>query len=53
MTTQLEQAWELAAETGVDMKHVTVRNQRGELIAVFRGRSYTMKGRQTVALPQH
>ena len=32
---------------------VTVRNQRGELIAVFRGRSYTMKGRQTVALPQH
>ena len=41
----------LAGRTGV--YDVTVRNQRGELIAVFRGRSYTMKGRQTVALPQH
>ena len=40
-----------AGRTGV--YDVTVRNQRGELIAVFRGRSYTMKGRQTVALPQH
>jgi len=27
---------------------VTVRNQRGELVAVFRGRSYTMKGRPLV-----
>ena len=40
-----------AGRTGV--YDVTVRNQRGELIAVFRGRSYTMKGRRTVALPQH
>ena len=40
-----------AGRTGV--YDVTVRNQHGELIAVFRGRSYTMKGRQTVALPQH
>lgn len=40
-----------AGRTGV--YDVTVRNQRGELIAVFRGRSYTMKGRQTVVLPQH
>ncbi len=40
-----------AGRTGV--YDVTVRNQRGELIVVFRGRSYTMKGRQTVALPQH
>lgn len=39
-----------AGRTGV--YDVTVRNQRGELIAVFRGRSYTMKGRPTVALPQ-
>ena len=38
-----------AGRTGV--YDVTVRNQRGELIAVFRGRSYTMKGRPTVALP--
>jgi acyl-CoA thioesterase len=27
---------------------VTVTNQRGELVAVFRGRSYTMKGRALV-----
>jgi acyl-CoA thioesterase len=27
---------------------IDVHNQRGEAIAVFRGRSYTMKGRQTV-----
>lgn len=38
-----------AGRTGV--YDVTVRNQRGELVAVFRGRSYTMKGRPTVALP--
>lgn len=37
-----------AGRTGV--YDVTVRNQRGELIAVFRGRSYTMKGRPTVEL---
>lgn len=38
-----------AGRTGV--YDVTVRNQRDELVAVFRGRSYTMKGRPTVALP--
>ena len=29
---------------------VTVINQRGERVAVFRGRSYTLKGRPTVAV---
>ncbi len=29
---------------------VTVTNQRGERVAVFRGRSYTLKGRPTVAV---
>ena len=29
---------------------VTVSNQRGERVAVFRGRSYTLKGRPTVAV---
>ena len=36
----------LAGRTGV--YDVTVTNQRGERIAVFRGRSYRMKGRPTV-----
>ena len=39
-----------AGRTGV--YDVTVRNQRDELVAAFRGRSYTMKGRLTVSLPQ-
>ena len=39
-----------AGRTGV--YDVTVRNQRDELVAAFRGRSYTMKGRPTVSLPQ-
>jgi acyl-CoA thioesterase len=30
---------------------VEVHNQRGEAVAVFRGRSYAMKGRATVAMP--
>lgn len=37
----------LAGRTGV--YDVAVHNQRGEAIAVFRGRSYAMKGRATVA----
>jgi acyl-CoA thioesterase len=36
----------LAGRTGV--YDVTVTNQRGERIAVFRGRSYRMKGKPTV-----
>ena len=39
----------LAGRTGV--YDVNVRNQRGEAIAVFRGRSYCIKGQPTVALP--
>ncbi|MEY4754660.1 MAG: hypothetical protein RJA44_2335 [Pseudomonadota bacterium] len=38
-----------AGRTGV--YDVEVCNQRGERIAVFRGRSYRMKGRAVVALP--
>ncbi len=37
-----------AGRTGV--YDVTVRNQRGESIAVFRGRSYTARGKPVVAL---
>jgi acyl-CoA thioesterase len=40
----------LAGRTGV--YDVSVHNQRHEAVAVFRGRSYAMKGRVTVALPQ-
>jgi len=39
----------LAGRTGV--YDVVVTNQRGESVAVFRGRSYAIKGRPTVALP--
>ena len=39
----------LAGRTGV--YDVNVRNQRGEAIAVFRGRSYCIKGKPTVPLP--
>lgn len=35
-----------AGRTGV--YDIDVRNQRGERVAAFRGRSYTMKGRQVV-----
>jgi acyl-CoA thioesterase len=37
-----------AGRTGV--YDIEVRNQRGERIALFRGRSYTMKGKPVVAL---
>ena len=36
-----------AGRTGV--YDVDVRNQRGERIAIFRGRSYTLKGKPAVA----
>ena len=39
----------LAGRTGV--YDITVKNQRDELVAVFRGRSYRIKGRSVVALP--
>ena len=39
----------LAGRTGV--YDVVVSNQRGESVAVFRGRSYAIKGRPTVPLP--
>jgi acyl-CoA thioesterase len=35
-----------AGRTGV--YDIEVRNQRGERVAAFRGRSYTMKGRHVV-----
>jgi acyl-CoA thioesterase len=35
-----------AGRTGV--YDITVRNQRGETVAVFRGRSYTMKGKPVI-----
>ena len=38
----------LAGRTGV--YDVEVHNQRGEAVAVFRGRSYAMKGRATVSV---
>jgi acyl-CoA thioesterase len=40
----------LAGRTGV--YDVIVKNQRGEVIAVLRGRSYRMKGKQVVPLHQ-
>ena len=38
-----------AGRTGV--YYIVVTNQRGERIALVRGRSYTMKGKPTVVLP--
>ncbi len=38
-----------AGRTGV--YDIEVHNQKGALIAVFRGKSYAMKGRQTVPVP--
>ena len=38
-----------AGRTGV--YDIVVTNQRGERVALVRGRSYTMKGKPTVALP--
>ena len=35
----------------VGVYDITVRNQRDELVAVFRGKSYRIKGKQVVALP--
>jgi acyl-CoA thioesterase len=39
-----------AGRTGV--YDVEVNNQRGERIAIFRGRSYTMKGKPVIPAPQ-
>jgi acyl-CoA thioesterase len=46
LLTAVAEEVSLAGRTGV--YDVTVTNQRGERIAVFRGRSYRMKGRPTV-----
>lgn len=48
LTAEANQASQ-AGRTGV--YDVTVTNQRGERIALVRGRSYTLKGKPTVALP--
>jgi len=39
----------LSGRTGV--YDITIRNQRDELVAVFRGKSYRIKGKPVVALP--
>lgn len=41
-------AVELSKSGRTGVYDITVRNQRGELVAAFRGRSYTMKGRPLV-----
>jgi acyl-CoA thioesterase len=43
------QASELSKAGRTGVYDVEVRNQRGERIAVFRGRSYTLKGKPAVA----
>ena len=48
------EAHEVSRSGRTGLYDITVRNQRGEAVAAFRGRSYTMKGRfvldqQTVA----
>ena len=48
LTAEANQA-SRARRTGV--YDVTVTNQRGERVALVRGRSYTLKGKPTVALP--
>jgi acyl-CoA thioesterase len=42
------QAREVSKSGRTGVYDVTVHNQRGEAVAVFRGRSYTMKGRALV-----
>ena len=42
------QAVELSKSGRTGVYDVTVRNQRGETVAAFRGRSYTMKGKPLV-----
>ncbi|HSI51815.1 MAG TPA: hydroxyphenylacetyl-CoA thioesterase PaaI [Ideonella sp.] len=44
-------AVELSKSGRTGLYDVEVRNQRDERIAVFRGRSYTMKGKPVVELP--
>ena len=49
LLTATAQEVQQAGRTGV--YDVNVHNQRGELVAVFRGRSYRMKGKPSVNLP--
>lgn len=42
------EAHELSRSGRTGLYDIAVRNQRGEAVAVFRGRSYTMKGRPVV-----
>ena len=49
LLTATAQEVQQAGRTGV--YDVNVHNQRGELVAVFRGRSYRMKGKPAVNLP--
>ena len=42
------EAHELSRSGRTGLYDITVRNQRGEAVAAFRGRSYTMKGRPVV-----
>lgn len=44
-------AHEVSLTGRVGVYDITVRNQRDELIAVFRGKSYRIKGKPVVALP--
>jgi acyl-CoA thioesterase len=44
-------AQEISKSGRTGVYDVTVTNQRGERVAVFRGRSYTMKGRPVVPPP--
>ena len=43
------EAVELSKSGRTGVYDITVRNQRGEAVAAFRGRSYTMKGKPVVA----
>jgi acyl-CoA thioesterase len=42
------EARELSRSGRTGLYDITVRNQRGETVAVFRGRSYTLKGRPVI-----
>ena len=42
------EAQEVSRSGRTGLYDITVRNQRGEAVAAFRGRSYTMKGRPVV-----
>ena len=46
------QAHELSRSGRTGLYDIDVRNQRGERVAAFRGRSYTMKGRPVIGLAE-